>query len=123
MTITAASLKASLPEFASISDAVVEFWLATCAKELNGDRWGESYDDGHLFLTAHSMVRGGVLASNAGSAQPSGPLASVTIGSVSKSYAVASGDVGGIDGDLELTAYGKIFKRKMRSLMRSPVLL
>ena len=121
MSVTPTILKARLPEFADIDDDVVQDWLDSCVLELNFDRWGPQFDEGHLFLTAHSMVRGGVLNSNAGSKMPVGALASMAVGPVSKSYSVSIGS--GVDSDLETTTYGKLFLRKMRTLVRSPVLI
>lgn len=120
MSVTPAILKARLPEFADVDDDVVQDWLDSCELELNFDRWGSRFDEGHLLLTAHTMVRAGVLNSNAGSTMPVGALASMAVGPVSKSYSVSSS---GADSDLETTTYGKLFVRKMRSLVRTPVLL
>ena len=122
MSITPATLKQRLPEFASVADATIQFWLDSCAQELNRDRWGSKYDEGHLLLTAHTLVRAGALSGAGGASQATGPVASTTVGPVSRSYAVAAASADGAD-DLELTAYGQLFKRKRKTLVRTPVVM
>jgi hypothetical protein len=122
VSLTPATVKLRLPEFAAVADATIQFWLDSCAQELNPDRWGSKYDEGHLFLTAHTMVRAGALSGGSGSSQPTGPVSSTTVGPVSRSYAVSSGGSSGVD-DLELTSYGQIFKRKRNTLPRTPLVM
>lgn len=118
-TASPALLKAKFAEFAAVDDAVVQTWLDDCALELNADRWGNVYADGLMLLAAHTMVRMGVLSGSAPSAAPPGQLASVTVGPVSKSFAVA-GTGSSTENELMTTRYGQAFLRKRRTLVGTP---
>jgi hypothetical protein len=120
MTMTPTTLKAKLPEFASVADDTVQQWLDVASQRLNADRWGTKYDNGHMLLTAHIMVRMGVLSNNQASKQPTGAMSSYSIGPVSKSFAVSTTTD---DDDLHLTAYGLQYKALRKTLRRGPLVM
>ena len=85
---------------------------------MNRDRWGNKYDEGLSFLVAHTMVIMGVVT---GSASASPKIASKTVGPVSIAYATAPGS--GSESDYEDTTYGQMYLRKLRTLVRAPLVL
>jgi hypothetical protein len=58
MTVTLASFREAFPEFTSAKfpDGTVTYNLGLSARLLDQVRWGELYDDGILFLTAHNLA-------------------------------------------------------------------
>lgn len=131
MTVTTATFRADLPEFASVAfypPAAVAYWLAIGVLLLNTDRWGvgadvavsppsSAYDFGLEMFTAHNLVlerqaqkaalNGGLPGLNTGA------VASDSVGSVSRSYDTASGlemDAG----HWNLTTYGTRFIKLAR---------
>ncbi len=55
MTVTATSFKAKFPEFASVDDATIQSWLDESFIMLNEPCWGEKYDMGINYYTAHFL--------------------------------------------------------------------
>jgi len=119
VSVTPASFKDELPEFASVPDNTVQKWLTRCAQMLNPDRWGRSYDDGLIFRTAHQMVVMGVVA---GMSATASAVKSKTVGPVSVTYDTPQ-DTRAEDTELERTKYGRMFKALRRTLVRSPMVL
>lgn len=119
MTATPASLKAELPEFASVPDASVQKWLDRAAKMLNPDAWQSIYDDGQIFLAAHYMASMGVLP---GAVVSAGAMKSKTVGPVSVTYETAP-TTSERDADLDRTKYGRLFKQLRGTLPLSPMVL
>ena len=71
MTVTAASFRATLPEFANTSvysDAQVGFWLVEAGMMLPAARWGDVLDMGITYRTAHNLAlaRRDAIATQAG---------------------------------------------------------
>lgn len=91
MTVTVASFRADLPEFASASDypdSSITYWLNAAAQLMNQDRWGAPavtgqpnslYDIGQEAFVAHQIV----LEKRAADAAASGATPGVAQGMVS----------------------------------------
>lgn len=108
MSITATNVKARAPEFASLSDSVVEIFMDDASARIDLDMFGDLYDLGHLYLTAHLLS-----VAYPALATASGPVQSETVGQVSRTYAVsaASSSGGGYN-----TKWGAEYKRLTRSI-------
>ena len=101
MAITATNVKARAPEFASLSDATVDIFIADAATRLSSVVWGVYYASAHLYLTAHLLS-----VSYPNMATASGPVQSETVGQVSRSYAVSARAVSGS----YQTKWGRLYK-------------
>lgn len=89
MAATLADVRRIAPEFAAVSDDDVTAFLADAALELNASTWGTLYDRAHALVTAHLVAQ-----ANPSLASASGPVASESVGGVSRSYAVAAPSAG-----------------------------
>lgn len=100
MTITAADIKA-MPsgEFAALADATVNGYIAEAMVDVSADVWGDRYDSGVKYLTAHLIA-----CDKMGATGPSGPVVSSSAGGLSRSY--ASGQPS-LSSTLAATSYGR----------------
>lgn len=105
--ITPSSIKELFPELADVPDEKVERFIGMAERSVSRDAWGARADDGVSYLTAHLLTQSG---KGAGAAP--GPVASVSVGEVSQSYAVSAD----LQGSLGATHYGREFL-EMRGLV------
>ncbi len=76
MTVDSATFREIFPEFASTSaypDARVDFFLSFASRWINEDCWGDDYDDGVYYLTAHKLWMGSQTEIGLGSHNAAGP--------------------------------------------------
>ena len=112
MTVSAASFRASFPEFASTTtypDAAVTMWLTAAGDLLSAERWGNLLDLGTSLYIAHNLTLGAKDAKAAsmggvggGSA---GVVSSKSVDKVSVAYDTGAGTIEGA-GAWNLTTYG-----------------
>lgn len=83
MAASVATVRRIAPELAAVSSGDLDGFLADAAGELNEGFWGPLYDRAHALAAAHlaSVARPDL-------ALAAGPVASESVGSVSRSYAV-----------------------------------
>lgn len=98
---TAATFKARFPEFAAVSDALIEIVLAEAIDKV-GPTWGErDRQPAQLYLTAHLLTlegEPGRTTAGAGGAQAStGAIKRFTVGDVTTEFVGVSGGAGGGD--------------------------
>jgi len=93
-------LAAELASTATYPPALLDVWGTIAASQIGLVAWGAEASDGHRLLTAHYAVKAAIGASGAG-----GPLASMSAGEISASYATAPLT----DDDLTSTFYGKSY--------------
>lgn len=55
MAATVLTFRMLFPEFQTVQDDNISFWLDRTRNELNVDAWGEAVDDANLFLAAHRL--------------------------------------------------------------------
>jgi hypothetical protein len=84
MTCTPADFKTRFPEFDSVTDARVQLFIDDAELEVDEDRWGDLYDKGVCYLTAHLLYI--AEQSSAGQGEGGGPLSTKTVGDVSLSF-------------------------------------
>jgi hypothetical protein len=139
MTVTVASFRQSLTEFASTSvfpDSGVAFWLGVAALMLDPLRWGQPsaaadvpptslMDFGVIMFAAHNLAleRANQKSAAAGGVpgtSMSGPVSSKTIGPVSQSYDSQAG-IELEAGHWNLTNYGTRFVRLANIIGSGPL--
>jgi hypothetical protein len=84
MAITPTTFKTRFPEFASLTDARIQIFIDDAELELDEDRWGDLYDKGLSYLTAHLLYVGE--QTSAGQGEGGGPLSTKAVGDVSLSF-------------------------------------
>ncbi|MET3409467.1 DUF4054 domain-containing protein [Methylobacterium sp. 1030] len=112
MTVTLASFRAAFPEFAAYPDTAVTYNLGLASRLLSPARWGELYDDGVQFVTAHNLALSPNSATVAGSGGgaaigvPTGIVSAKSVGPISKTIDTSIGleDGAGLYG---ATSYGR----------------
>ncbi len=89
--IDSASFKIRFPEFDTVDNARVDLFIGDSVIMLNETYWGDKYDLGLYYLTAHYLS----LSIKSGAGSPfsgSGPIASRSVDGTSVAYAVAASD-------------------------------
>ena len=126
MTVTPATFRQSLPEFASTTvypDSAITYWVSVASLMVSSEVFGDAYDTVVTNLVAHNLTLeakaqqeatagGGTVTGG------SGLIASKTVGSVSISYDNASGNTstaGKPDAFYNQTLYGRRYLQ-MRNL-------
>lgn len=111
MTVTLASFRAAFPEFAAYPDTAVTYNLGLAGRLLSPARWGELYDDGVQFVTAHNLALSPDPATVAGTGGaaigvPTGIVSAKSVGPISKTIDTSIGleDGAGLYG---ATSYGR----------------
>jgi len=102
MAITWADVEAVAPELSAVALATQTAILAQVNSELSTSVWGTKIEIGRAWLAAH-------LGTLAGIEEGGGAVQSETVGAVSRTYAVSSGDYSS-------TAYGNEFQRLLMQL-------
>lgn len=111
----ATSIKTRFPEFTATANAVIAFAIEEAARSVD-----DSWADGDQ-LTAVSLLTAHMLSVAASSAGTNGrDVVSETIGPISVTYAQMAQATEKSSSNLEATAYGKRFKRLLRSNRGGP---
>jgi hypothetical protein len=118
--ITPSQLQAKFPEvFDALSDAVIQLAIDEAALNISEDLWGDFYDLGLYYLSAHILVSTTPSALG-GLAGAAGPVSSQRAGAVSVSFAAgASG--GSANYSHSSTGYGSRYDMYMRQLQCGPI--
>ena len=106
MAVTKANVVARFPEFAPVSEADFAIFLADAEQEISRDVWGAQGDRAVCLLAAHAIAL----------ARPELvvlTVQSVSVGSVTKTYASGGG---GTETGLGATSYGAEYLRLLRKL-------
>jgi len=110
MSITPAEFKTRFPEFDSLADARIQLFIDDAELELDEDRWGDLYDKGLSYLTAHLLYIGE--QTSTGQGEGGGPLSTKAVGDVSLSfgsYLTTNKDANSFNA----TSYGQEYYRLM----------
>lgn len=103
--------------FASVPDADVQRWLDYAERMLDSTFWGDCYDDAVTFHVLHN-VQNFVLTGGAGGA--AGEISSVSVGSVSVSYATSGTESASAYGS---TAWGRQYLALLRAIKPTPFVI
>lgn len=115
MPATVDDVIAIAPQFSEEEPSRINYFLSQAALFINRTIWGPKADAGQAYLTAHFLAS---TPSASGGAAAAGPLASESVGGLSRSFAVPSM---GNASDYTSTAYGRVFEQMKRTLLISPV--
>jgi hypothetical protein len=110
MALTPADFKIRFPEFVSVDDSRIQFWLDDAQLEVGEPAWGTLYEKGVMLLSAHLLS---VDQSNSDEDESGGATGNVTsrsVGDVSVSFAKATSDSSSDDWYLQ-TNYGSEYLR------------
>lgn len=112
MSVTPQTLRDLAPELATVPDGRLSLFIGQAERRVNRRAWGARADDGVMYLAAHLAIQGGK-----GSSAPAGPVASVTVGEVSQSYAVAP-----VADSYGATYYGREYQALLQLVFASRVI-
>jgi hypothetical protein len=113
MAIDPASFKIRFPEFDSVSDARIQLFIDDAVIVLNSVYWGDKYDLGLNYLTAHLLTLG--TKSEAGSSTSVGGIASRAVDGAQVSYNVTPTE-NQADAELASTIYGQRYLALRKTL-------
>lgn len=98
------------PEKSNADDDRVLFFYEIAQGRMSEKRWGKSYKEGILYLTAHLLhLKWGADGNTAQSADTKQEVTSKAIGKVSKGMASANSGIYADAGDLATTVYGRAY--------------
>lgn len=101
MAVTPEDVRAIAPELDSVPTDLIERFIAMAERRVNRKAWGARADDGVTCLAAHLLTM-----RKRGASGQTGPLASVSVGDVSQSFAVQASTDGK---NYNATSYGQEF--------------
>lgn len=103
MSVTASSVKAiGGAPFASLTDSTVEAWIELAERRLSSGFFGSDYADAVTFWVLHHLATN-VLSG--GASGQTGPVSSVSVGSVSTSFGSGTSD----SSQYNSTAWGRMY--------------
>lgn len=113
---TAAELKARLPVFASVDDALITLAIAEASRFVDTSWLEVDYAPAIMYLTAHNLVMEGVLnpEGQAPSGVSSGQVTSERLGDAAVTYGNVAEGLTGSEADYARTPYGVRFARMRR---------
>lgn len=115
MEPTITEFREIFPEFNSVSNARVQYYMDLAIAQVGKNAFGECYAQAVYLLTAHNL-----LMMDPSRAQ-SGEKASEKVGDLAVSYNTSKS--GGMDGELSQTQYGKQFIQLRNSKVVAPMLV
>lgn len=110
MAINADFVREVAPEFADLTDSVIDFWIEQAVLSINVDVWGDKADFATGLMTAHYLT----IRARRGAG---GPIRSEKVGDLKIEYGNNDGE--SLDA-LDSTSYGQNFKQMRRSLVITP---
>lgn len=119
--IVAADIKEKFPGvFDSLDDDLIELYIDESELVVLESKWGDFYDLGLLYLTAHLLLTMPKGATSGGAGAP-GPVSSRRVGDVAVGYStVGSGKAPISDLQLASTSYGQRYLYYRRLIQGSP---
>lgn len=122
MAVDLAGFRTRFPEFVlgTYGDARVQLALDDAALQINVGLWGNKAELGQYYLAAHALSFDTGYGIGLGSF---GPIASETVGSVSRTYATNGAYGSAYDADFLLSKYGMLYLRLKRTILATPVVL
>lgn len=118
--VTASYVKTLFPEFADVSNTVIDTWAGIASISCDDAAWDLPRGKyASALLTAHLLTRSG---QSTGGAPASGPVTSSSVGALSRSYGQVS-TKNQDDALLLTTAYGQEYLRLRRELPVTPIVV
>lgn len=121
--IDRADIRTRFPDvFTDTDDDVMDMCIAEAVLLINVTKWGDFYDTGLLYLSAHLIVSTNPDQVNAGDAGAGGPVSSRRVGDVAVSYgSSASASSKSVADDFSSTAYGRRYLQYRRLIQGGPL--
>ena len=111
--ITVSDFKTRFSNYSAVADALIQAMIDEAVLILNATYWGNKYDTGLLYYSAHLLTLD--LKASAGATGSVGAVSGKSVDGVSVSYSVPSG--GGSNDDwLKSTVYGQRYSALMATL-------
>jgi len=114
MAVTPTTFKVRFPEFGPIADPRIQLFLDDADLVLNESFWGDKYDLGIAYYTAH-YLQIGIEAEN-GNSGSSGPIVSQSVDGVSIAFGQANTPTDQSDIQYASTSYGQRYLALRKSL-------
>jgi len=111
MSITPTEFKVRFPEFDLVLDARITTFINKALLNIDVGVWGNYYEEGQLYLTAHFLQLAIQSENSDGSTSGNAPISSKKIGDVAISFAVGSVESGTSAAYFNSTAYGQEYWR------------
>ncbi len=122
MAVDAAYIQMLFPEFAAVDPSRITAFLGIAQTSMNVAVWGNAYDPGLAYLTAHLLKKSGPGGGVQGGTSTAGPLTQERVGELSRSYgAVDLGSASAADALLATTSYGMEYLRLRRLIPTTPM--
>lgn len=115
MEPTLVEFREIFPEFASSSDARVQYFMDLATAQVNTTAFGDCYAQAVYLLTAHNLTMMDPSRASSGSKSME------KVGDLAVSYDTSSGT--GMDAEFNQTQYGKQFLQLRNSKVISPLVL
>jgi len=113
MSITATEFKTRFTEFSAIADATIEIFIEDSVLMINETHWGDKYDLGLYYLSAHYLSLS--ILSGSGNTSSVLPQSGKSVDGTSVSFSSPSYDDGN-EAYYNSTTYGQRFWSLIRSL-------
>jgi len=111
MAVTPTDIKIRYPEFTSVDDTRIQFFLTDAELELDEGQWGDNYDRGLSALTAHFLALSLMTADGDGTEGNISQVASKSVGDVSVSFGGQGASTGSLQDYFMSTRYGQEYWR------------
>lgn len=116
--ITLTDIQARFPgAFDAVTDVQASLVIAEATREIVEDVWGESYDDGLLYLSAHLLT---LFAASPGVGGGGGPVSSRRVGDVAVTFSTTRSASEVSSGQLGSTLFGQRFLQLRRRFQGGP---
>jgi hypothetical protein len=104
MSVTATIIRRDAPEFATLTDEIINAFIAYAEQYVDETQFGDAYDHAMSLMTCHLLT----LRDRSGA---SGTIESESLGDAARTYAIPTTGVGALDS----TSYGSQFKYSAES--------
>jgi hypothetical protein len=122
MAVDAGFIKALFPEFSGVDNTRITAFIGIAKTSMSEVVWGEAYDSGLAYLTAHLLKKSGPGGGVQGGSSTAGPLTQERVGELSRSYGtVDSGSISQGDALLTSTSYGVEYLRLRKLIPTTPM--
>lgn len=116
-------IKTRFPDvFTDTDDDVMDLCIVEAGLFIDEDKWGDLYDIGMMYLSAHLIVSTNPDQVNAGDAGAAGPVSSRRVGDVAVSYGSKASASAYSSEEYDSTVYGRHYLRLRRLIQGGPVI-
>ncbi len=122
MAVDAAFIQMLFPEFAAVDPSRITAFIGIAQTSMSAGVWGNAYDSGLAYLTAHLLKKSGPGGGVQGGTSTAGPLTQEKVGELQRTYGTVDlGPMSASDSLLTTTAYGMEYLRLRRLIPTTPM--